>query len=78
MVAIGGTKLAANASRGASRAATQLIEETLAEASTVDAAEDTYAQPTTGLPAELQGRGRKRRERLRELLGELEAEAEVL
>lgn len=75
LLAIDGTKLAANASRDANRTAAQLAEEILAEAAAVDAAEDAAAEPAAELPVELRGRGQRRRERLRELLDELEAEA---
>jgi transposase/predicted XRE-type DNA-binding protein len=75
LLAIDGTKLAANASRDANRTAAQLAEEILAEAAAVDAAEDATAAPAAELPAELQGRGHRRRLRLRELLDELDAEA---
>jgi transposase len=75
LLAIDGTKLAANASRDANRSAAELAEQILAEAAAVDAAEDANAEPTAELPAELQGRGDKRRQRLRALLAELEAEA---
>ena len=81
LVAIDGTKLAANASRDASRTAEQLAKEILAEASATDAAEDiveddaTAAMAATGeMPAGLGARG-ERRARLRALLQELEAEA---
>jgi len=78
LLAIDGTKLAANASRDANRTAEQLAEAILAEAAAVDAAEDAEeaaAEPTTSLPEELQGRGERRRARLRELLDELNTEA---
>ena len=86
LVAIDGTKLAANASRDASRTAQQLAKEILAEASATDAAEDIAedaaediaeeaAMAATGeMPAGL-GAGEDRRVRLRALLDELEAEA---
>lgn len=75
LLAIDGTKLAANASRDANRTAAQLATEILAEAAAVDAAEAAAAEPAAELPVELQGRGQRRRDRLRELLDELEAEA---
>jgi transposase len=79
LVAIDGTKLAANASRDANRTAVQLAEQILAEAAAVDAAEDAAAGNVDaddgGLPEELRSRGGRRRARLRELLDELEAEA---
>lgn len=78
LVAIDGTKLAANASRDASRTAEQLAKEIMAEASATDAAEDIAeddAMAATGeMPAGLGPRG-DRRARLRALLDELEAEA---
>jgi len=77
LVAIDGTKLAANASRDANRTAAQLAEQILAEAAEVDAAEDA-ASPDGGpgdMSEELRLRGGRRRARLRELLDELETEA---
>lgn len=77
LLAVDGTKLAANASREASRTAEQLAAAILAEAAATDAAEDAeaVAAESDGVPAELAGRGPKRRARLKELLAELEAEA---
>lgn len=77
LVAIDGTKLAANASRDANRSAEQLAAEILAEAAATDEAEDAQAQADgeAELPEDLRTRG-GRRQRLRELLDELEAEAE--
>jgi transposase len=79
LVAIDGTKLAANASRDANRTAAQLAEQIVAEAAEVDAAEDAAAnagdEDAGDLPEELRSRGERRRTRLRELLAELEAEA---
>ena len=77
LVAIDGTKLAADASRDANRTAEQLAKDILAEAAATDAAEDeaAAAEPEATLPAELASRGSGRRERLRELLSELEGEA---
>jgi transposase len=73
LVAIDGTKLAANASREASRTAEQLAKEILAEAAATDAAEDAAeVQATTPPPT---GGREGRRERLRAMLAELEAEA---
>ena len=77
LVAIDGTKLAANASRDANRTAAQLAEQILAEAAEVDAAEDA-ASPDGGpgdMSEELRSRGGRRRARLRELIDELETEA---
>ena len=78
LVAIDGTKLAANASRDANRTAAQLAEQILAEAADVDAAEDADSSDdadTAHVPEELRSRGGRRRARLRELLDELETEA---
>jgi transposase len=78
LVAIDGTKLAANASRDANRSAEQLAAEILAEAAATDAAEDEQARidGEPGLPESLRERGAARKARLRELLDELEAEAD--
>lgn len=86
LVAIDGTKLAANASRHANRTLVQLTQEVarevLDEAAEVDAVEDAEAaaqadradqEPDPGLGR----RGRARRARLRELLEELQHEAEA-
>jgi transposase len=77
LLAIDGTKLAANASRDAGRTAEQLAAQILAEAGEVDAAEDAAATPGAddAAPAEMRSRGATRRARLKELLAELEAEA---
>jgi transposase/predicted XRE-type DNA-binding protein len=77
LVAVDGTKLAANASREANRTAEQLAAQILAEAAEADAIEDAAAESAVDeLPAEeLRGRGARRRARLKELLAELEAEA---
>lgn len=78
LVAVDGTKLAANASREANRTAEQLAAEILAEAAATDAAEDEQERNHAGageLPVDLRGRGAARRARLRQLLDELEAEA---
>lgn len=75
LVAIDGTKIAANASRGANRTAVQLAEEILAEAAEVDAAEDAQEVDVEQVPEELRGRGGRRRARLRKLLDELETDA---
>ncbi len=77
LVAIDGTKLAANASRDANRTAAQLAAEILTEAAATDAAEDAADQGAEELgepAAELRERG-GRRARLRGLLDELETEA---
>jgi transposase len=75
LVAIDGTKLAANASRDANRTAAQLAEDILAEAAAIDAAEDAASAPEQAAPdGELRSRG-GRRAKLRKLLDELEAEA---
>lgn len=78
LIAIDGTKLVANASRDANRTAEQLAAEIVAEAAATDAAEDEQARSDGegGLPEQLRGRGAARKARLRELLDELEAEAE--
>ena len=77
LVAIDGTKLAANASREANRTAEQLAAQILKEAAELDASEDAAADAVTSDAVEesLRGRGTKRRARLKELLAELEAEA---
>ncbi|WP_299933070.1 IS1182 family transposase [uncultured Nocardioides sp.] len=79
LIAIDGTKLNANASRDASRTAEQIAKEILTEAAATDAAEDADEAAVTpadhdGSDAGLRNRG-GRRERLRALLDELEAEA---
>lgn len=74
LVAIDGTKLAANASRDANRTAEQLAADILAEAAAVDADEDA-AGDNSELPGELAERGAKRKAKLKELLDELETEA---
>ena len=79
LIAIDGTKLAANASRDANRTAEQLAAEILAEAAAIDAVEDEQAGAGAGdgeLPQPLRGRGAARQARLRELLEELEADAD--
>lgn len=75
LVAIDGTKMAANASRDANRTAEQLAREILEEAAEVDAAEDAEHGEASGseLPEAMAPRGR--RGRVRALLDELEAEA---
>jgi transposase len=77
LVAIDGTKLAANASRDANCTVEQLAEQILAEAAEVDAAEDAAeaANPPEQVPDELRQRGAKRRARLKALLDELKVEA---
>jgi transposase len=75
LVAIDGTKMAANASRDANRSAEQLAREILEEAAEADAAEDAEHGEASGaeLPEAMAPQGR--RGRLRALLDELEAEA---
>lgn len=75
LVAIDGTKMAADASRGANRTAEQLAREILDEAAAVDADEDAEHGEASGdeLPEAMAPKGR--RARLRELLDELEEEA---
>jgi transposase len=75
LIAIDGTKMAANASRDANRTAEQLAREILEEAAAVDAAEDAEHGDASGaeLPEAMAPKGR--RARLRTLLDELEAEA---
>ena len=75
LVAVDGTKLAANASRDANRTAEQLAKEILEEAASIDAAEDDQLGEASGseLPEEMAPKGR--RGRLRALLDELKAEA---
>lgn len=75
LVAVDGTRMQANASRDANRSAEQLAKEILEEAATVDAEQDERLGAARGdeLPSELVGSDR--RARIRELLGELEADA---
>jgi transposase len=77
LVAVDGTKLAADASRAANRTAAQLAAEILAEAEGVDAAEDAAgdADAQVTAPEPVRRRGARRQARLRELLKELEEEA---
>lgn len=74
VVAIDGTKVAANASAWANRTRKQLAEEILAEADAVDDAEDLQLGESRGdeLPAAWSDR-RDRRSRLREALAQLDA-----
>lgn len=76
LVAIDGTRMEANASRGANRTAEQLAQEILEDAANVDAQEDERFGEARGdeLPPELSGSGR--RARIRALLDELEADAQ--
>lgn len=88
LVAVDGTKLIGNAAQDANRTAAQIAEELavdiLTEAASVDAEEDLAARvraETTGEqpapdPAVIR-RGEARRKRLREMLDELNAEAEA-
>jgi len=75
LIAIDGTKMAANASAGSNRTHTQLAQEILDEAERVDAAEDDDLGDSSGaaLPAPWADR-RDRRARVREALRCLEAE----
>ncbi len=75
LIAIDGTKMAANASRDANRSAEQLAKEILEEAAAADAAEDELHGDASGseLPEGMAPKGR--RAKLRVLLDELEAEA---
>ena len=75
LIAIDGTKMAANASRDANRSAEQLAKEILHEAAAVDAAEDEEHGDASGseLPEAMAPKGR--RAKLGALLDELEAEA---
>lgn len=78
LVAIDGTKLAANASMAANRTAEQLATQILAEAAATDAAEDAEdaaAKDGGQDPLGDLGSGVGRRERLRAMLAELEDEA---
>ena len=74
VVAIDGTKIAANASAWANRTRKQLAEEILAEADQVNATEDAELGDRRGdeLPAQWSDR-RDRRARVRQALGQLEA-----
>jgi transposase len=76
LVAIDGTRMRANASQEANRTAEQLAKEILEDAANVDAQEDERFGEARGdeLPSELVGPGR--RARIRELLDELEADAQ--
>jgi transposase len=75
LIAIDGTKLAANASRDANRTAEQIVQQILEEAAAADAEEDaTDDGKDVGAPDGLRRRG-GRRARLKALLEELEAEA---
>jgi transposase len=76
LVAIDGTKLAANASKEANRTAEQLAKEILEEAAAVDAAEDEAEAERGGdVAAGLGTRGPQRRARLRAMLDDLEQDA---
>ena len=74
LVAVDGTKLNATASRDANRTAEQLADQILAEAAATDAEEAADPAAEVDTPAGLLDR-RDRRQRLRALLDELEAEA---
>ncbi len=75
LVAVDGTKMGANASAWSNRTRRQIAEEILAEAETVDAAEDERFGERRGdeLPVEWADR-RDRRARLREALRQLDAQ----
>jgi transposase len=75
LLAIDGTKMAADASRDANRTTEQLAREILDEAAAVDAAEDAEHGDASGaeLPEAMAPKGR--RAKLRALLDELESEA---
>jgi transposase len=75
LVAVDGTRMEANASKGANRTAEQLARQILEEAAAVDAEEDKRFGDAHGdeLPADLVGSGRS--QRIRDLLEELNAEA---
>lgn len=83
LAAIDGTKLSANAAKSANRTAEQLARDVardiLAEAAAVDAAEDARAviegEDGDGIPPQLRTRA-GRRQRLRELKEQLDAEAQ--
>ena len=76
MIAVDGTKLAANASRVANRTATQIAEQILAEAAATDAAEGVAAVGATkGEPGNPLRERTGRRAKLRKLLDELAGEA---
>ena len=75
MIAVDGTKLAANASRDANRTATQIAEQILAEAAATDAAEDVAAVEAEGGPVNTLRERHGRRAKLRKVLNELEGEA---
>lgn len=76
VVAIDGTRMRANASSEANRTAEQLAKEILEDAANTDAQEDERFGDARGdeLPSTLTGPGR--RARIRELLDELEADAQ--
>jgi transposase len=76
IVAIDGTRMEANASQEANRTVEQLAKEILDDAARVDADEDARHGSARGdeLPSELTGSGR--RERIRALLEELQADAQ--
>jgi transposase len=76
LIAVDGTKLAANASRDANRTATQIAEQILAEAAATDAAEDVAAvEAEEGEPGNMLRERTGRRVKLRKLLDALEGEA---
>lgn len=84
LIAIDGTKLTANASKDANKTAEQLAREVVADAAATDAAEDAAEQqqidqrdPVTAAAEDQLRRPEGRRERLRRVLEELNAEAEA-
>ena len=77
LIAVDGTKLAANASHDANRSAVQIAEQILAEAAATDSAEDAANNTSSEVTDNVRTRGGLRRARLRELLGQLQAEAEL-
>lgn len=76
LVAIDGTRMVANASKEANRTAEQVAEQILAEAAATDASEDAQAADQTDVIDDGLGPRAGRRERLRRVLDELQAEAD--
>ncbi len=78
VLAVDGTKMMANASKDANRTAAQLAAELFTAADRVDAEEDAAeALSESVIDPEMATRGEKRRHRLKEMLDELNAEAEA-